>query len=264
MHLVTIKSHESIRNFRKYLTQDTLSKMGLSDRKNGFEIALVKDERVLRVLSDGNEVSDIESVCDSFLFVYELPPITQPSSHRHEMLQRVSHNKLSAVCNISVIDYPRRERTLMFPRFLVVSLDQSLIKVHLEIFKHIRYIFRRYLELKDKIYSQNTKISCSRFEQELFAAKPQSFRMLTLEKWDSMSLTEQYEMVFHPAQLSGKQKSTSLSVDPSRQKPADLPYSIRLATRRDFSKKDCPCLYCKRKQCDNSCPLPFNDRKTLR
>ena len=123
MHLVTIKSHESIRNFRKYLTQDTLSKMGLSDRKNGFEIALVKDEHVHRVLSDGNEVSDIESVCDSFLFVYELPPVTQPSSQRHEMLQRISHNKLSAVCNISVIDYPRRERTLMFPRFLVVSLD---------------------------------------------------------------------------------------------------------------------------------------------
>ena len=81
MHLVTIKSHESIRNFRRYLTQDILSKMGLSDREQGFELVLVKDEQVHRVLSDGNEVSDINSVKDSYLFVYELPKIISPSTH---------------------------------------------------------------------------------------------------------------------------------------------------------------------------------------
>ena len=55
--------------------------------------------------------------------------------------------------------------------------------------------------------------------------------MLTLEKWNSMSLSEQYELVFHPSKfVAGKQKS---SVDPSRQKPVDVPYFIRLVTRQD-------------------------------
>ena len=89
MHLVTIKSHESIRNFRRYLTQDTLSKMGLTDRERGFEIAVGKEGEVQRLLADGNEVSDIDSVEDSYLFVYELPPVVQPSTQKHELLRRV-------------------------------------------------------------------------------------------------------------------------------------------------------------------------------
>ena len=44
MHSVTIKSHESIRNFRRYLTKDTLTKIGLCDRERGFELVLVKEE----------------------------------------------------------------------------------------------------------------------------------------------------------------------------------------------------------------------------
>ena len=39
--------------------------------------------------------------------------------------------------------------------------------------------------------------------------------MLTLEKWDSMSLSEQYEMVFLPSNLPTSTTKAKSSLDPS-------------------------------------------------
>jgi hypothetical protein len=61
-----------------------------------------------------------------------------------------------------------------------------------------------------------------------------------------MSLNEQYILVFGPQ-------------DPSRRKLEDLPYFIKLKSRQ----KDGRCVYCHREQC-SGCPLPFDDKKTLR
>jgi hypothetical protein len=46
---------------------------------------------------------------------------------------------------------------------------------------------------------------------------------LTLEKWNRMTLEEQYELVF---------SSNSGFKDPSRRKPNELPYFVRLVSRR--------------------------------
>lgn len=78
------------------------------------------------------------------------------------------------------------------------------------------------------------------------------FPPLTLEKWNKLTLTEQYEMVFHP------------NKDPAKSKPSEVPYFIRVVNRRcEDKKKGEMCSYCKRKLCEN-CPLPFNDKVTLR
>ena len=53
----------------------------------------------------------------------------------------------------------------------------------------------------------------------------------TLDKWNRMSLSEQFETVFHPSACN-QHKNSKASVDPSRSKPSDLPYFIRIVTRR--------------------------------
>lgn len=225
----------------------------------------MKEEAIHRLFSDRNEVADLNVCPDSHLFIYELPKKTSQAQERHEILKRVSDNSLTIMMNMATVDFPSGKAEAVFPRLLVLNLDATLIQVHVAIFAHIKHIFTRFLELKEQSYTHNSKsLESSRFERTTFASKlvnPQ----LTLEKWNKMSIEQQFEMVFHPQNLSiisGKQKS---SVDPSRSKPSDLPYFIRIVTRKDEkSKKDAPpCLYCKRKLCDN-CPLPFNDRKTLR
>ena len=109
---------------------------------------------------------------------------------------------------------------------------------------------------------------------------------LTLDKWRRMSLTEQYEIVFS-SQQSFK--------DPSRSKPQELPYFVRVVSRKaklgptsllssseenegpergapeqsrdsNSSSQVAPalkCIFCRRKKC-SGCPLPFEDRMSLR
>ena len=68
-----------------------------------------------------------------------------------------------------------------------------------------------------------------------------------------MTLSQQYEAVFGG------------SSDPSRKKIEDLPYQIRIVSRKIPDPEDpnvLRCAYCKREECI-SCPLPFEDKITL-
>lgn len=68
-----------------------------------------------------------------------------------------------------------------------------------------------------------------------------------------MTLSQQYEAVFGG------------SSDPSRKKIEDLPYQIRIVSRKIQDPDDSSilkCVYCKREECI-SCPLPFEDKITL-
>jgi len=70
--------------------------------------------------------------------------------------------------------------------------------------------------------------------------------MMTSEKWKTMSLPEQYTAVFG-------------SQDPSRRKLEDLPYFVKIVSR----KRDGECVYCQRALC-TGCPLRFDDKLSLR
>lgn len=70
-----------------------------------------------------------------------------------------------------------------------------------------------------------------------------------MDRWNKMSLTEQYESVF------GHQ-------DPSTKKLKDLCYSIKVVSRKIQSEDGFKCAYCSREVCEG-CPLPFHDKKTL-
>ena len=78
-----------------------------------------------------------------------------------------------------------------FPRLQIYNLDMSLIELHLEIFKYFRFIFTRFIEIREKV-----KTNSQSFEAKLFNIKPDFSQAITLEKWNRMSLTEQYEFVF--------------------------------------------------------------------
>ena len=109
---------------------------------------------------------------------------------------------------------------------------------------------------------------------------------IDLEKWNKMTLTEQYELVFSNFNQSFH--------DPSRRKPKELPYFLRVVCRKAFrecgensssndfensiDKKQKPkrgprhnsegtesirCIFCLRKKC-TGCPLPFEDKMSLR
>jgi len=54
IHRFTIKGHESIKNLRLFLTQEILSKLGLCDNQDSFEICQIKQDKIMRMLSDTN------------------------------------------------------------------------------------------------------------------------------------------------------------------------------------------------------------------
>ena len=54
IHKFTIKGHESIRNLRKYITVEILSKLRLCHDENGFEIVQIFGDRVKRIMSYQN------------------------------------------------------------------------------------------------------------------------------------------------------------------------------------------------------------------
>mmetsp|Transcript_31899 Transcript_31899/g.48875 ORF Transcript_31899/g.48875 Transcript_31899/m.48875 type:complete len:87 (+) Transcript_31899:2875-3135(+) len=64
---------------------------------------------------------------------------------------------------------------------------------------------------------------------------------ITLEKWNAMSLTEQYEVVFSSPSTSGRNPSSNAThkygsqssfPDPSRRKPEELPYFVRVVSHK--------------------------------
>jgi hypothetical protein len=75
-------------------------------------------------------------------------------------------------------------------------------------------LFTKFLETKERVNtdSRDYKAILKRKDVPLPAR-------LTLEAWKQMSLTEQYETVFG-------------SNDPSRRKLRDLPYSVRIVSRK--------------------------------
>ena len=138
---------------------------------------------------------------------------------QEEIFHRIEPNKLPVIVNFQFLNYShdKKEQQLtetIFPRIKQVDLDCDLMQFHLEIFKHIKYIFTRFLQLKeqchikssdmlkqrkqtlDSAYCRNNDVS--HFERKIFNEK-QKMQIpfsLTLEKWNNMSLSQQFEMVF--------------------------------------------------------------------
>lgn len=155
----------------------------------------------------------------------------------------------------------------IFPRIKQVDLDCDLIQFHLEIFKHIKYIFTRFLQLKEQCHTKSNETlkqrkqtldsaycknnDVSHFERKIFnqKLKMQIPFSLTLEKWNNMSLSQQFEMVFSSHNYSRgthqqnpeKQKflhqhSFNHCIDPSRRKPHELPYFLRVVSRKQMQE----------------------------
>lgn len=54
VHKFVIKGHESIKNLRKYLVNQILSKQGLCDNENGFEIVQINKDKIHRIMCQSN------------------------------------------------------------------------------------------------------------------------------------------------------------------------------------------------------------------
>lgn len=55
--------------------------------------------------------------------------------------------------NIQIVNHQMQQiedDETFFPRLSVLNLDSTLIEIHLEIFSQLKYIFTRFLELKDQ------------------------------------------------------------------------------------------------------------------
>ena len=89
-----------------------------------------------------------------------------------------------------------------FPRLTHFNLDSSLIQIHLEIFSYLKYIFTKFLELREQLISKNGGLlnhktkeqnqAKQSFQEKLFYKKLKMDvpEKLTLKKWNQMSLTE--------------------------------------------------------------------------
>jgi hypothetical protein len=131
-------------------------------------------------------------------------------------------------------------------------------------------MFLKYLEAREKINCDERDLKQMRKRKKV--AIP---NVMTAERFRNMTLNEQYEAVFGP-------------IDPSRHKLKDLPYLVRIVTRKRVtevppsetresvqtqtnsngtsngpSKVMACCVYCSRPQC-LGCPLRFDDKQTLR
>lgn len=164
---------------------------------------------------------------------------------------------------------------MVFPRLMFLNLSGTLIDAHLEIFRQFSPLFLKYLETRERInpdprdyknYSKRRRVPIP--------------ACMNAARWRGMSINEQYEAVFGG------------SGDPSRQKLRDLPYFVRIVTRKRRvppSNSDAAagsttitatapiaasassatpggaiiaCVYCGRGQC-KGCPLTFDDKVTL-
>jgi len=242
VHKFTIKGHESIKNLRNYILEEILSKQGLCDNENGFEIVQILQDRVQRMMSHPNLAIGLQT-SSLHLFVYEIDRNAMPaevlSTHeeigaqnnsqeqqydgsepnlplKDEIARRVSPNYLMTVLNIEIIDYwakPTRtqpdesvamDKETYFPRLTFLNLDDTLINIHLKIFDQLKFLFTRFLEMRDWYQHNNigghlkNNVASSSIEDSLFLQK-MSMKIplhLTLDKWRRMKLNQQYEIVF--------------------------------------------------------------------
>jgi len=161
---------------------------------------------------------------DLHLFFYEIPPNSLKEHESQEdsdsgddlnktaaaeWKDRIDGSEVMVPLNISVVNYKKETRVQdttdldkesYFPRLLYFKANSSLIDIHLALFYHIKFIFTRVLELREEYLARCSKEADgkSSLEEMLFYSKLQKNipMHLTLEKWSSMSLTEQYEFVF--------------------------------------------------------------------
>lgn len=131
-----------------------------------------------------------------------------------EIKSRLQNRQLMTILNFEIIDHSLDQlntrqvrnqtgddvenlgKESYFPRLTYLDLDASLIQIHLMIFKKLRYLFTRFLELREW-YFHNTVGSfhqhgSSSIEDSLFMKK-MSMKIplhINLEKWNNMSLTE--------------------------------------------------------------------------
>jgi len=122
---------------------------------------------------------------------------------------------LPVVANYQIFEDPTQNSYQhVFPRFIDLNLDESLIQAHLDIFKHLQPMFQIYLETREKINTDPRDWKSFKKRNGLIGIPP----MMTSEKWRTMSTNEKYTAVFGPQ-------------DPSRRKLEDLPYFVKLVSR---------------------------------
>ena len=147
---------------------------------------------------------------------------------------------------------------MVFPRLMFLNLDGTLIDAHLDIFRQLSPLFLKYLETRDRINTDPRDYKS--YQKRRRVPIPPC---MNATRWKQMSLSEQYEAVFGG------------SCDPSRQKLKDLPYFVRVVSRKrkvpaktgseaqgNNSSGQVACVYCSRNQC-KGCPLKFDDKVTL-
>ena len=91
VHRFTIKGHESIKNLRIFLTLEILTKLGLCDDHDLFEICEVRKDKVTRILSDQNQVFQLLDY-DSHLLMYEQPKIIKKQNFNNPAAKTDSSN----------------------------------------------------------------------------------------------------------------------------------------------------------------------------
>ena len=81
---------------------------------------------------------------------------------------------MPVIVNIQFLSYQpeKKENTqampeTIFPRIQQVDLDCNLIEFHLEVFQHIRYIFTRFLQLKEQCHLKASDVHQSHRKQTL-------------------------------------------------------------------------------------------------
>lgn len=165
IHKFTIKGHESIKNLRKYLMCEILSQQDLCNDENKFEIVLIYKDQIHRLMCDSNMAIGLQNQ-DLHLFLFEI----EDKAHKdvlsfeegdennqsillNEIHRRYNRNFLMSFLNIQIVNHQMQQiedDETFFPRLSVLNLDSTLIEIHLTIFSQLKYIFTRFLELKDQ------------------------------------------------------------------------------------------------------------------
>lgn len=71
VHKFTIKGHESILNLRKFVTSEILHKQGICDDENGFEIVLINQDKIKRILCHQNQALSLQGNT-THVFIYQV------------------------------------------------------------------------------------------------------------------------------------------------------------------------------------------------
>lgn len=103
---------------------------------------------------------------------------------------------------------------MVYPRLVFLSLEGTLIDAHLDIFRFLSPLFLKYLETRERLNEDPRD-----FKAYMKRRKVPLPPCMTSARFKQMSLNEQYEAVFG-------------SQDPSRQKLRDLPYFVRIVSKK--------------------------------